>query len=173
MRIKQDRSVIFRTVPRHFVQSQKPAGSYSHTIGRFAVLLSAQSVSRFNRPLLQPGLDGIPNPSKSDACRFVLDSVGITEFLLVCTGWLSSLCLPKACFCIGNADPRGEAIIKMTAVNIISVGLIELRFLCDCRGIGRLLSFVGTFLFKHGMVKKRLLGAFCMEGNCWIFLIEA
>lgn len=71
MRMRQDRNVIFSTVPFHFFQSQNPPGSYSHTMGRLAVFASAHSVNLFNRPLLQPGFDGIPKPSRTDACKEV------------------------------------------------------------------------------------------------------
>lgn len=60
-----ERLVMLRTVPFHFDHSHSPAGSYSHTTGRFDCWVSAHSVNRFRRPLSdpQPTSDGIPMAS--------------------------------------------------------------------------------------------------------------
>lgn len=56
--------VIFKTVPFHFLHNHRPFGSYSQIMGRFTWPEATHSVNLSSRPLLQPGLDGIPIPSK-------------------------------------------------------------------------------------------------------------
>jgi len=62
---KIERHVILKTVPSHFFHSHCPAGSYSHTTGRFDCWVCANSVNRFKRLLSspQPNSDGIPMES--------------------------------------------------------------------------------------------------------------